>query len=129
VAIKIVKEYKPSEEELKSVPEGANLGLGCGNPVALASLKEEEKHFSIEYMINDPTAKSIVKNSNIPFEKNRSRKFSRKHKSLRNKAPKVTSFQKTIYPTNPKGRISLTHMLDLKNRSRYTLNSRIKTKI
>jgi SAM-dependent methyltransferase len=27
-----------SKEDLKSVPEGANLGLGCGNPVALASL-------------------------------------------------------------------------------------------
>lgn len=31
-----------SEDELKSVPEGANLGLGCGNPVAIASLKEGE---------------------------------------------------------------------------------------
>ncbi|MCX5855572.1 MAG: arsenite methyltransferase [Deltaproteobacteria bacterium] len=31
-----------SLEELKSVPEGANLGLGCGNPVALASLREGE---------------------------------------------------------------------------------------
>lgn len=31
-----------SEEELRSVPEGANLGLGCGNPIALASLKEGE---------------------------------------------------------------------------------------
>ncbi|MFQ6122428.1 MAG: arsenite methyltransferase [Dehalococcoidales bacterium] len=31
-----------TEEELKSVPEGANLGLGCGNPVALASLAEGE---------------------------------------------------------------------------------------
>ncbi len=31
-----------SEEELKVVPEGANLGLGCGNPIALASLKEGE---------------------------------------------------------------------------------------
>jgi arsenite methyltransferase len=29
-----------SPEEMQSVPEGANLGLGCGNPVALASLKE-----------------------------------------------------------------------------------------
>jgi arsenite methyltransferase len=29
-----------TEEELKAVPEGANLGLGCGNPVALASLQE-----------------------------------------------------------------------------------------
>lgn len=31
-----------SDEELKSVPEGANLGLGCGNPVAIASLKDGE---------------------------------------------------------------------------------------
>jgi len=31
-----------SEEELKSVPEGANLGLGCGNPTALASLQKGE---------------------------------------------------------------------------------------
>ncbi len=29
-----------SEEDLKAVPEGSNLGLGCGNPLALASLKE-----------------------------------------------------------------------------------------
>ncbi|HCJ66520.1 MAG TPA: arsenite S-adenosylmethyltransferase, partial [Elusimicrobia bacterium] len=28
--------------ELKAVPEGANLGLGCGNPIALASLKKGE---------------------------------------------------------------------------------------
>jgi len=31
-----------SREELGSVPEGADLNLGCGNPVALASLKEGE---------------------------------------------------------------------------------------
>lgn len=31
-----------SDEELKVAPEGANLGLGCGNPVALASLREGE---------------------------------------------------------------------------------------
>ncbi len=31
-----------SEEELRAVPQGANLGLGCGNPIALASLKEGE---------------------------------------------------------------------------------------
>ena len=31
-----------TEEEIKAVPEGANLGLGCGNPVALASLREGE---------------------------------------------------------------------------------------
>ncbi len=31
-----------TEEDLKSIPEGANLSLGCGNPVALASLKKGE---------------------------------------------------------------------------------------
>jgi len=31
-----------SKGELGSVPEGADLSLGCGNPVALASLKEGE---------------------------------------------------------------------------------------
>ena len=38
----ISKKLGYSEEEFKSVPEGSNLGLGCGNPVALASLKEGE---------------------------------------------------------------------------------------
>jgi arsenite methyltransferase len=32
-----------SEDEMNAVPEGANLGLGCGNPTALASLKEGER--------------------------------------------------------------------------------------
>ncbi|MFC1859989.1 arsenite methyltransferase [Chloroflexota bacterium] len=31
-----------SDDEMNTVPEGANLGLGCGNPVAIASLKEGE---------------------------------------------------------------------------------------
>ncbi len=31
-----------TDQDLKAVPEGANLGLGCGNPVALASLREGE---------------------------------------------------------------------------------------
>jgi ubiquinone/menaquinone biosynthesis C-methylase UbiE len=31
-----------SDEELKSIPEEASLGVGCGNPVALSSLKEGE---------------------------------------------------------------------------------------
>lgn len=31
-----------TEEEMESVPDGANLGLGCGNPIALASLAEGE---------------------------------------------------------------------------------------
>jgi arsenite methyltransferase len=32
-----------SQEEMNNAPEGANLGLGCGNPTALASLKEGEQ--------------------------------------------------------------------------------------
>ena len=31
-----------SDEEMSAAPEGANLGLGCGNPVALASMKPGE---------------------------------------------------------------------------------------
>ena len=31
-----------SKEDIMSIPEGANMGLGCGNPVALASLKRGE---------------------------------------------------------------------------------------
>jgi SAM-dependent methyltransferase len=31
-----------SEAEMASVPKGANLGLGCGNPLAFAELKEGE---------------------------------------------------------------------------------------
>jgi len=31
-----------TDDDLESAPEGANLGLGCGNPVALASLKKGE---------------------------------------------------------------------------------------
>lgn len=38
----ISKSLGYTEEELEAVPRGANLGLGCGNPVALASLKEGE---------------------------------------------------------------------------------------
>ena len=38
----IIKRIGYTEEELKAVPEGANLGLGCGNPVALASLRGGE---------------------------------------------------------------------------------------
>lgn len=38
----ISKNIGYTEDDLKAVPEGANLGLGCGNPVALASLKKGE---------------------------------------------------------------------------------------
>ena len=38
----ISKKIGYTDAELKAAPEGANLGLGCGNPVALASLKQGE---------------------------------------------------------------------------------------
>lgn len=42
LAEKISKDIGYSEKEIKAVPQGANLGLGCGNPVALASLQKGE---------------------------------------------------------------------------------------
>lgn len=39
---KLSKSVGYQAEDLQAVPEGANLGLGCGNPIALASLKEGE---------------------------------------------------------------------------------------
>lgn len=41
-APKISQKIGYTSEELTAVPQGANLGLGCGNPTALASLKEGE---------------------------------------------------------------------------------------
>ena len=41
-AKEVSKNIGYSECDITSVPEGANLGLGCGNPVALAFLKEGE---------------------------------------------------------------------------------------
>ena len=38
----VAKQVGYSDQELAEVPEGANLGLGCGNPIALASLKPGE---------------------------------------------------------------------------------------
>jgi hypothetical protein len=36
----VAKAFGYTEEELAGVPEGANLGLSCGNPIALAGLRE-----------------------------------------------------------------------------------------
>ena len=38
-----------SEAEMAAVPEGANLGLGCGNPTALASLKDGRARFGFGF--------------------------------------------------------------------------------
>ncbi len=42
VAGEISKRIGYGDEEIRSVPEGSNLGLGCGNPLAMASLNEGE---------------------------------------------------------------------------------------
>jgi len=42
VATNASKRIGYTDEDIQSVPEGANLGLGCGNPVAMASLKAGE---------------------------------------------------------------------------------------
>ena len=36
----IAKSFGYSEEELADIPEGSNLGLSCGNPLAIASIRE-----------------------------------------------------------------------------------------
>jgi SAM-dependent methyltransferase len=41
-ADKLARELGYSIEELKSLPDGANMGLSCGNPAALAALKPGE---------------------------------------------------------------------------------------
>ncbi len=38
----VSKKLGYSDEELKNVPQDANLGIGCGNPTALASIKKGE---------------------------------------------------------------------------------------
>ena len=41
--IQLSKEIGYTDEEILSVPLEANMGLGCGNPIALASLKKGER--------------------------------------------------------------------------------------
>jgi hypothetical protein len=36
----IAKAFGYSDETLASIPEGSNLGLSCGNPFAIASIRE-----------------------------------------------------------------------------------------
>ena len=39
-ASNVAKAFGYTEEQLKSVPEAAHMGLSCGNPIATASIKE-----------------------------------------------------------------------------------------
>lgn len=39
----IAEAFGYSEEELSSIPKDANLGVSCGNPLAIASLREASR--------------------------------------------------------------------------------------
>lgn len=41
---RVAREFGYSKEELDSVPQDANLGLSCGNPLALAKIREVSCH-------------------------------------------------------------------------------------
>ena len=41
-ATSVAKSFGYTEEELSSAPDGSNLGLSCGNPLAIASLRQGE---------------------------------------------------------------------------------------
>jgi len=43
----IAKSFGYTEEELANVPDGANLGLSCGNPLAITSLREVNPSLSV----------------------------------------------------------------------------------
>ncbi len=36
----VAKAFGYTEDELAGIPDGSNLGLSCGNPLALAKLRE-----------------------------------------------------------------------------------------
>lgn len=39
----VAKAFGYTEKELAAIPEGANLGLSCGNPLALAKLRNASR--------------------------------------------------------------------------------------
>jgi hypothetical protein len=48
-ATSVAKAFGYTEEELKSIPKDANLGLSCGNPIALANLREVPNFLTHSY--------------------------------------------------------------------------------
>ena len=40
----VAKAFGYTEAELAAIPEGANLGLSCGNPLAIAKLRNVSVH-------------------------------------------------------------------------------------
>lgn len=50
----VAKSFGYTEEELANIPEGANLGLSCGNPLAITSLREVCSPFPIFFAVPAP---------------------------------------------------------------------------
>jgi hypothetical protein len=48
----IAKAFGYTEDELNSIPKDANLGLSCGNPLAIASLREASVNATIPLLSN-----------------------------------------------------------------------------
>lgn len=55
----VAESFGYSVEDLAAVPEGANLGVSCGNPLAVAGLKIVCFHFS--YKLRGSTAACALK--------------------------------------------------------------------
>ena len=45
----VAKAFRYTEKELAAIPEGANLGLSCSNPLALAKLRNTSRITSTLY--------------------------------------------------------------------------------
>ena len=51
---KLAKAVGYTNEELQVLPEGANMGLSCGNPTAIANLKAGEVVLDLGVVVNRP---------------------------------------------------------------------------
>lgn len=63
---KVAAAFGYSKEELASIPKGASLGLSCGNPFALAKLREV--HFSLPFGRCSTQLRDCHASPKIPFQ-------------------------------------------------------------
>jgi len=80
-SIEISRKIGYSDEEISNVPEGANMGLGCGNPQLIANVKEGETvidlgsggGFDCFYIIGVDMTPEMINKSRIMAKKYRYR--------------------------------------------------------
>lgn len=77
VPVEISPAVGSSDAEIAAVPEGANLGLGCGNPVASAAMRAAgfvdvevvaSSTFPIDAVNPDATEAALLAGTGIPAE-------------------------------------------------------------